>query len=61
MLFENCVFTRNQALWGGGYGMYMPSEPNVINATNSLIFRKCFWTKNKALLGSAVDLDFWHI
>ena len=61
MLFENCVFTRNQSLWGGGYGMYMPSEPNVINATNSLIFRKCFWTKNKALLGSAVDLDFWHI
>ena len=61
MLFENCVFTKNQALWGGGYGMYMPSEPNVINATNSLIFKSCSWTKNKGLLGSAVDLDFWHI
>ena len=61
MLFENSVFTKNQALWGGGYGMYMPSEPNVIDATNSLVFKNCSWTKNKGLLGSAVDLDFWHI
>ena len=39
----------------------MPSEPNVINATNSLSFNNCSWTANKALLGSAVDLDYWRI
>ena len=59
--FENCSFIGNTALWGGGFGMYMPSEPNVINATNSLNFTKCSWTANKALLGSAVDLDYWRI
>ena len=61
IVFENCLFYRNRALWGGGFGMYMPSEPNVINATNSLSFRSCSWRANKALLGSAVDLDYWHI
>ena len=61
IVFENCLFHGNRALWGGGFGMYMPSEPNIINATNSLSFRNCFWTANKALLGSAVDLDYWRI
>ena len=61
IVFENCLLSRNGALWGGGFGMYMPSEPNVIIATNSLSFRNCFWTANKALLGSAVDLDYWRI
>ena len=61
IVFENCLFSWNKALWGGGFGLYMPSEPNVINATNSLSFRNCAWTANKALLGSAVDLDYWHI
>ena len=61
MFFENCLFANNTALWGGGFGMYMPSEPNVINATNSLSFKNCNWTGNIALLGLAVDLDFWHI
>ena len=61
IVFENCLFSSNRALWGGGFGMYMPSEPSVINATNSLSFRNCCWTENKALLGSAVDLDYWRI
>ena len=61
LVFENCLFTRNRALWGGGFGMYMPSEPNVTSATNSLWFKNCSWTANKALLGSAVDLDYWSI
>ena len=59
--FENCSFSKNKALWGGGFGMYMPSEPNAVNATNSLSFRNCSWIANKALLGSAVDLDYWRI
>ena len=61
IVFENCLFTENSALWGGGLGMFIPSEPNVINATNSLSFRRCSWTKNEALLGSAVDIDYWNI
>ena len=60
ILFENCSFSGNKALCGGGFGMYVPSEPNVINATNSLNFRNCSWKANKALLGSAVDLDYWR-
>ena len=59
--FENCLFTGNSALWGGGFGMFIPSEPNVISATNSLSFRNCSWTENEGLLGSAVDLDYWNI
>ena len=61
IVLENCLFSGNKALCGGGFGMYMSSEPNVINATNSLSFRNCSWTANKALLGSAVDLDYWRI
>jgi len=61
MLFENCSFYGNTALWGGGFGLYMPSEPNVTSATNLLSFKSCSWTENKALLGSAVDLDYWRI
>ena len=61
LVFENCLFTRNRALWGGGFGMYMPSEPNVTSATNLLWFKNCSWTANIALLGSAVDLDYWRI
>jgi len=60
MLFDNCIFDSNSAYWGGGFGLYMPSELNVINATNSLYFRTCTWKNNKAYLGSAVDLDYWH-
>ena len=41
--------------------MYIPYEPNVINATNSLSFKNCSWTENVGLLGSAIDLDFWRI
>ena len=61
IVFENCLFVGNQASWGGGFGLYMPSEPNVINATNSLSFKNCSWVANKGLLGSAVDLHYWHI
>ena len=61
IVFENCLFTGNKALCGGGFGMYVPSEPNVVNATNSLSFKNCSWTANTALLGSAIDLDYWHI
>ena len=61
IVFENCSFLENRALWGGGFGMYMPSEPNAVNATNSLSFINCSWKANKALLGSAVDLDYWRI
>ena len=61
VLFENCVFAGNTALWGGGFGMYAPYEPNVGNATNSLSFKSCSWNANKGLLGSAIDLDFWRI
>ena len=61
MLFENCLFAGNTALWGGGFGMYAPYEPNVVNATNSLSFKNCSWNANKGLLGSAIDLDFWRI
>ena len=59
--FENCSFNRNRGLWGGGFAMYAPSEPNAINATNLLSFKNCSWTANKGLLGSAVDLDYWRI
>ena len=61
IVFENCLFYKNKAFWGGGFGLYMPSEPNVINATNSLSFKNCSWIENKGLLGSAVDLHYWHI
>ena len=60
LLFENCVFTGNKALWGGGLGLYMPSELNVVNATNSLSFRNCCWSQNKGLFGSAVYLYYWY-
>lgn len=60
MLFDNCVFDSNSAYWGGGFGLYMPSEVNAINATNSLRFKTCNWRRNKAYLGSAVDLDYWR-
>ena len=61
IVFENCFFVRNRALWGGGFGIYMPSELNVINATNSLSFKNCSWVANRGLLGSAVVLHYWHI
>ena len=61
IVFENCLFRGNHALWGGGSGIFIPSEPNVVNATNSLSFNNCSWAANKGLLGSAVDLDYWNI
>ena len=60
VIFKNCFFTGNKALCGGGFGMYVPSEPNVVSATNSLTFKNCSWIANTALLGSAVDLDYWR-
>ena len=61
IVFENCLFSRNKALWGGGFGLYMSSEPNVINATNSLSFKRCSWNANQGLLGATVDLSYWPI
>ena len=61
IVFENCLFSENKALWGGGFGLYMPSEPKVINATNSLSFNNCSWNANEGLLGAAVDLHYWRI
>ena len=61
VIFENCLFTKNEALWGGGFGVFIPSEPNVVYATNSLSFNNCSWSANKGMLGSAVDLDYWNI
>ena len=61
VLFENCLFARNTALWGGGFGTYISSEPNVTFATNSLSFKNCSWIANEGLLGSAVDLYYWPI
>ena len=61
VMFQNCLFTGNDALWGGGFGMYIPSEPNVVNATNSLSFNNCSWDANKGMLGSAVGLNYWNI
>ena len=51
IIFENCSFECNKALFGGGVSAYAsPSQ-------NKMIFRHCNWTRNVALLGSAVDIS----
>ena len=58
--FESCTFTNNEAYWGGGISYYTFREPDTVNATNYLSFNSCLWIKNRAVLGSAIDLSVWH-
>ena len=58
--FDNCMFTNNDAYWGGGLSYYTFREGNTIDATNNVNFTRCLWNKNRAVLGSAIDLSVWH-
>ena len=58
--FDSCVFTNNDAYWGGGLSYYTFREGNTIDATNNVSFTRCVWNKNRAVLGSAIDLSVWH-
>ena len=52
--FETCSFENNSAKFGGGVRFYASQSSDWINV---LRFRKCSWTRNKAILGSAVDIS----
>ena len=52
--FETCSFENNSAKFGGGVRFYASQSSDWINV---LRFRNCSWTRNKAILGSAVDIS----
>jgi len=58
--FINTVFESNFAFNGGGFSFHSSEENGVIQPTNHLRFTKCYWHKNEARLGAAVDLSIWH-
>ena len=58
LFVENCVFTNNTAMWGGGLAIYGATRrvgPNLLNSTsNNALFKNCSWIRNKGTVGSAI-------
>ena len=54
IIFETCSFENNSALYGGGVSFYASPSSDWLNIVR---FRNCSWTRNKAILGSAVDIS----
>ena len=55
---QNCRFSNNTSLWGGGLAIYGATRRvglNLPNSTlNNAIFDRCRWMKNKGTLGTAI-------
>ena len=59
VLITNAVFRRNSAYFGGGTSIM--TFPEVNQTSNKVKFESVTWERNKARLGSAVDLSVWHL
>ncbi len=54
LLFTNCTFESNRALFGGGVSLY--SAETETDLENSVSFEGCTWKYNTAYYGSALDI-----
>ncbi len=57
--FNDVLFQNNEAYFGGGTSIM--TFPEDHQTTNKVMFNNVSWKKNKARLGSAVDLSVWHL
>ena len=55
MIFYDCNFTNNIAMFGGGLAMYSSSGANE-SLSNTVEFNGCKWSYNRARYGSAVNI-----
>ena len=53
--FNNCLFRKNQAIYGGGVAIY--SSKYYRDLENVIEFTDCTWEENIARFGSAVDIS----
>ena len=60
--FIGTTFNNNSAYFGGGVSFFtFPEHINHNKQTNIIYFINCYWSKNIARLGSAIDLSLWHL
>ena len=64
-LFQNCLFSNNTSLWGGGVSIY--GATRLIESfqhhfeSNNIVFANCRWLNNKGNVGSAVAAFLWNL
>ena len=56
MRFDYCNFSNNIAVFGGGIAFYSSSGAHE-NLSNTIEFKGCVWSHNRARYGSAVDIS----
>lgn len=54
LIFQDCIFERNRALFGGGVAFYI--APSDYEHNDSVSFINCSWLENSANYGAAIDL-----
>ena len=52
-------YFSNECMFGGGVAFYSAREPNQAKATNTISFTNCKWTRNRGLIGAALNLHSW--
>ena len=60
MHFQNCRFSNNKAVWGGGISFEAARESTVVTPTNTLEFVDCIWSDNIGRVGAALELSVWN-
>ena len=60
ILFDNCTFESNEALFGGGLSFYTARQPTQHLLKNGFRVSNSRFNHNRARLGSAIDLSAWH-
>ena len=53
---QDCSFSKNRALYGGGTGIFANQGSGKFSERNKFGFTNCSWTNNTADLGMAVDI-----
>jgi len=58
-IVDNCLFKYNQAVngVGGGMALFGSREPHMQNSTNNFAVLNSNFTQNKALFGSAIEIN----
>ena len=59
VLFDGCLFDKNNAYWGGGLSLYAARQLNKVDI-NSFTMVNCKFSRNAGRLGTAIDLALWH-
>ena len=57
IIFHNCSFTANEAIYGGGLTIYSTRSKLHKALKNDFEFHNCTWMSNRAEYGSAVDIS----